>query len=75
MKTISIRELHTHTGRFVRAASRETIVVTDRGETVAVLQPPTAAHLPGQLFPKRDRAAMPIVSVDSGLLISEDRDR
>jgi hypothetical protein len=67
--------LHTHTGRHVRAASREAIVVTDRGETVAVLQPPTAAHLPGRPFPKRDRAKMPAVNVDSGPLISEDRDR
>jgi len=75
MKTISIRELHTHTGRHVRAASREAIVVTDRGETVAVLQPPTAVHLPGRPFPRRDRAAMPVVPGDSGLLISEDRDR
>ncbi len=75
MKTISIRELHTHTGRHVRAASREPIVITDRGETVAVLQPPTAAHLPGKPFPRRDRSALPVVAGESGALISEDRDR
>ena len=75
MKTISIRELHTHTGLHVRAASREPIVVTDRGETVAVLQPPKMVHLPGRPFPKRNRSAMPVVQTDSGKLISEDRDR
>src|SRR3954463_13130768 len=40
MKTISIRELHLNTGRWVRhAASRGPIVVTDRGRRVAALQP------------------------------------
>jgi prevent-host-death family protein len=75
MNTVSIRELHTHTGRYVRAASRQPIVVTDRGRTVAVLQSPTAAHLPGQLFPQRDRATLPVVTGESGAMISEDRNR
>jgi len=40
MKTISIRELHLKTGRWVRhAASRGPIVVTDCGRRVAALQP------------------------------------
>ena len=37
MKTISIRELHLKTGRWVRhAASRGPIVVTDRGRRIGV---------------------------------------
>ena len=75
MRTISIRELHTHTGRHVRAAARQPIVVTDRGVIVAVLHPPDAVNLPGRLFPKRDRSTLPLVEADSGSLISEDRDR
>ena len=75
MKTISIRESHTHTGRHVRAAAGEAIVVADRGEIVAVLQAPKAAHLSGRPFPKRDRTALPVVESPSELLISEDRDR
>jgi len=75
VKTITIRELHTHTGRYVRAAARQPIVVTDRGEIVALLQPANAAQLSGRPFPKRDRSTLPNVSGDSGRLISDDRDR
>jgi prevent-host-death family protein len=40
MKTISIRELHDKTGKWVRRADEEQeIVVTDRGRPVAVLHP------------------------------------
>ena len=42
MKTISIRELHTRTGHYVRHAAVEPITVTDRGATVAILQPAPA---------------------------------
>ena len=42
MKTISIRELHTRTGHYVRRAATEPITVTDRGATVAILQPAPA---------------------------------
>ena len=75
VKTITIRELHIHTGRYVRAATRQPLVVTDRGEIVAVLQAATAAHLSGRRFPKRDRSKLPVVDADSGRLISDDRDR
>jgi prevent-host-death family protein len=56
MKTISIRELHLNTGRWVRhAASRGPVVVTDRGRRVAALQPfdPTVA---GRPLPNREAA-------------------
>lgn len=74
MKTISIRELHTRTGHYVRRAATEPITVTDRGHTVARLVPVTAAQLAGKPFPKRDRSALPRVNMDSGTLLSEDRD-
>ncbi len=74
MKTISIRELHTRTGHYVRRAATEPITVTDRGETVAVIQPATPAQLVGKPFPKRDRLTMPITGLDSTAMISEDRD-
>jgi antitoxin (DNA-binding transcriptional repressor) of toxin-antitoxin stability system len=74
MKTISIRELHTRTGHYVRQAATEPITVTDRGQTIAIIRPATAAHLTGKPFPKRDRSTLPFINVDSGLLISEDRD-
>jgi antitoxin (DNA-binding transcriptional repressor) of toxin-antitoxin stability system len=39
MKTITIRELHLETGRWVRyAAAKEPLVVTDRGRRVAALR-------------------------------------
>lgn len=72
---VSIRELHTHTGRIVREASEEPVLISDRGEPIAVLMSASANPLNGLPFPKRDRSRMPRVSVDSAALISEDRDR
>jgi antitoxin (DNA-binding transcriptional repressor) of toxin-antitoxin stability system len=45
VKTISIRELHAKTGRWVRAAGRYgQILVTDNGKTVAKLLPERVAE-------------------------------
>jgi antitoxin (DNA-binding transcriptional repressor) of toxin-antitoxin stability system len=56
MKTVSIRELHLRTGRWVRhAASRGPIVVTDRGRRIAALQPFDASVI-GQPLPNREAA-------------------
>jgi prevent-host-death family protein len=81
MKTVSIRELHTRTGHYVRAAARQPIAVTERGITIARLVP--AADSPST--PRfKDRAlrpgfkrllARPHRGTDSGKLISDDRDR
>ena len=80
MKTISIRELHTRTGHYVRRAASEPITVTDRGELVARLVPVSAPT--GLTFAQRRLRPgfkrlmnTPIIGVDSGQLISEDRDR
>jgi prevent-host-death family protein len=76
MKTISIRELHLRTGRWVRrAASRDPIVVTDRGRRVAALQPfdasVTSRPLPNREAAIRKRSKVP---VDSAEYVSESRE-
>jgi antitoxin (DNA-binding transcriptional repressor) of toxin-antitoxin stability system len=74
MKTISIRELHAETGRFVRAAQHETFRVTDRGREVAILKAPAPAESGGKRFPKRRLASLPKVRVNSSVYISQERD-
>lgn len=79
MKTVSIRELHTRTGHYVRRAATEPISVTDRGRTVARLVPasePTGVSFANRrLRPGfRKLQAVPLTGTDSGKLISEDRD-
>lgn len=76
MKTISIRELHLKTGRWVRhAASRGPIVVTDRGRRVAALQP-FDASVTGRPLPNREAAIRKRskVPVDSAVYESELRE-
>ncbi len=81
MKSISIRELHTRTGHYVRRAATEPIVVTDRGETVARLvpisEPAGVTFAERRLRPAFKRfLATPLRSgTDSTQIVSEDRDR
>jgi len=80
MKTVSIRELHTRTGHYVRRAATEPITVTDRGQTVARLvpatEPPGFSFANRRLRPgfKRFLASGPLGGTDSAQIISEDRD-
>jgi len=79
MKTISIRDLHTRTGHYVRRAATEPITVTDRGATVAILQPAPAptrvTFAQRRLRPGFIKLqSKPLLGVDSGQMISEDRD-
>ena len=74
MKTISIKQLHAETGRWVRAAKKESFIVTDRGEQVATLQPHVPATKPLAVFSLKNRGLRPKVPVDSTIYISEDRD-
>ncbi len=80
MKTISIRELHTRTGHYVRQAAAEPITVTDRGHTVArlvpVSEPARLTFAQRRLRPgfKRLLEAGPVGGPDSTQIISEDRD-
>ncbi len=78
MKTISIRELHLETGRWVRhAASRGPIVVTDRGRRVAALQPfdasVTRRSLPNREATIRKRSKVPVDSAVYQSDLREDR--
>jgi prevent-host-death family protein len=80
MKSVSIRELHTRTGHYVRRAATEPIAVTDRGQTVARLVPitePTGVTFANRrLRPgfKRFLASGQLGGTDSARIISEDRD-
>ncbi len=46
VKTISITQLHAATARWVRAAAKESFIVTDRGKKVTILErrPSAAPH-------------------------------
>ena len=73
MKTISIRELHLRTERWVRhAANGGAIVVTYHGRRVAVLQP-FDASVRVTALPNREAAIQKRsqVRVDSGVYASE----
>ena len=74
MKTISIKQLHAETGRWVRAAKTQTLIVTDRGEKVATIQPHIDEASPAAVFTLKNRGFRPKVPVDSTIYISEDRD-
>jgi antitoxin (DNA-binding transcriptional repressor) of toxin-antitoxin stability system len=74
MKTISIKQLHAETGRWVRAAKKEAFIVTDHGEHVATLKPHVPATKPLTVFSLKSRGFRPKVPVDSAIYISEDRD-
>jgi prevent-host-death family protein len=74
MKTATIRELHMNTGKLVRACTHENILITERGQPIAVLKSAKAADLVGKSFPKRDIRKMPKVPGDSTACISEERD-
>ena len=73
VKTISIKQLHATTGRYVREASTQAVYVTDHGRPVAVLKPMTAEELPGRPFPRRRSQDLPAVGVDSTAGIAEER--
>ncbi len=76
MKTVSIRELHLATGRWVRVGASEPVVVTDHGREVAVIEPFDPARL-GQPLPDREARIRKRsrLSTDSVVLQSEMRDR
>jgi antitoxin (DNA-binding transcriptional repressor) of toxin-antitoxin stability system len=81
MKTITIRELHESTGRWVRQARSGEVHVTDRGQLIAKIVP--ASPPPAQPFfanPTFTRAFLRERrrlrgGIDSTAAVSEDRDR
>ncbi|EEF60493.1 type II toxin-antitoxin system Phd/YefM family antitoxin [Pedosphaera parvula] len=83
MKTVTIRELHAKTGKWVRDAARHgEILVTDHGRTVARIVPEVEAReIPyfarrqlSSRFQKLAASGKLSRGVDSTLAISEDRD-
>lgn len=80
MKTITIRELHQETGRWVRQASSGEVLVTERGQLIAKIVP--AAPPPSQPFfanPRYTRAFLRHRKslrggTDATTTISQDRD-
>lgn len=75
-RTISIRELHLDTGRWVRqAAASGPVVVSDRGRPIATLQPFAPEEL-GKPLPNREAAILrqPRIPVDSGQYVTELRE-
>lgn len=77
MKTISIRELHTFTGRYIRQASKESLVVTQRGQPVAIVKKVEAVDFEGVPLPNRETwiSRLPRTDLDSTQSVSDDRDR
>ena len=73
MRSISIKELHERTGKIVREAAQQPVIVTDRGTRIALLKAYSEEEVAGPPFPIRDPATMPRVQVDSTDLISKDR--
>ena len=81
MKTISIRELHQATGKWVRQAAAGELYVTERGRLIAKILP--AKPVPAKPFfaqPKFSRAFLAHRrhlrgGTDATQLISEERDR
>jgi antitoxin (DNA-binding transcriptional repressor) of toxin-antitoxin stability system len=81
MKTITLRELHEQTGRWVRQAAGGEVYVTERGRLIAKI-------VPASPFPERPFFASPrftreylahrkslLGGTDSTEIISNDRDR
>ena len=75
MKQVTIRDLHEKTGYWVRLASRQPILVTDRGRPVAGIVPHGRLASPRPLPDREPEIAKLPRTPDSGAAISEDRDR
>jgi antitoxin (DNA-binding transcriptional repressor) of toxin-antitoxin stability system len=74
MKTISIKQLHARTGYWARIATKTPLIITDRGEQIASLQPVPASVAARSVLKNRDWSKLPSSDLDSTVFISEDRD-
>ena len=76
METITLKDLHQHTGRYARAARENPVLITDRGRPVAMLTVPVTGDLETKL-PRRFTLASAIVpkhKTDSTAAVSAIRD-
>lgn len=81
MRTITIRELHQETGRWVRQASSGEVHVTDRGRLIAKIvpaaQPPSKPYFANPRYTPAFRRYRKSLrgGTDATELVSQDRDR
>lgn len=74
MKSITIGELHEHTEEVVlRMAEEDGLVITTRGQPVAILRPARGPRPGGKPLPKREPSTLPTTPADSTVFISEER--
>ena len=76
MDTITLKDLHQHTGRYARAARENPLLITDRGHPVAMLTAPVTADLERTL-PRRfseGSAVVPNRDTDSTAAVGAVRD-
>ena len=73
MKIITIKELHDKTGKLVREARADNLVITDHGRMIAVLKRYEESDLGAEPFTARNVHDLPKLDIDSTRLISEDR--
>ena len=76
MDSISLKELHQHTGKYARAAREQSFLITDRGHPVALLTAPVTARLEKDL-PRQfsvSSAVVPQQQVDSAAVMRAVRD-
>lgn len=74
MKTISIKQLHARTGYWTGIAKKTPLIVTNRGEKIASLQPLPDTAPARPVFKGRDWSKLPKLDFDSTAMISADRD-
>jgi prevent-host-death family protein len=79
MKRISIRDLHLHTGRWIRGvAEHHRILVTDRGRPVAEIVPFEKKEVTVSFADRRvssEFKALPQVAGDAAEDVADDRSR
>lgn len=77
MKTVTVDELHEATRNYVLEASRSPILITERGQPVAVLKKADTPEHAGKPLPNREAwiSRLPQSKLDSSEIISEDRNR
>jgi hypothetical protein len=76
MTTVSVEQLHRQTGELVRRATVEDIIVAEGARPLVVLKryPESAARQQRWLDREHALASLPVLSVDSTVCVSEDRD-
>lgn len=74
MKTITVRDLHMNTGRYIRKAVTDDLVVTDHGRAVASISRFTG-YTKGASLPDRESFIhkLPRIHTDSAKVVAEDR--